>query len=415
MPTKDKNIDIEFLRAAALLMILFQHAEVLVSGSHQLYWDIRHHLNLWGSVDLFFCVSGFIITRGLIQTFPPGPGEDRYLISRRLGWKNTALAFWVRRAWRLWPAAWLWIALSLACAIWLNRSGVFGDAWRMARDGLAAFFHLANFHWAGCYMRGMSTCNMMPAPLFEAHLPTGWNLAVYWSLSLEEQFYFLVPLLLFFIPKRWIAAGIALGLLGLGLLARDPMGLLWFVRVDAILTGIAIGWGTHVLERSGRRATPPAWLGRKWLIHLLTVGLLLAIGWLGAGERGGRPGTITAIALCSGALVWIASYDRDVLVPTTRWARAFFVWVGNRSYCIYLVHMVAYFLTIELWYRAGGVHGTWQWVAFFGTAAILVPLLAELTARWVETPLRRHGHAKSKIWLAGPAAPGDPAKQPARV
>lgn len=120
MASKEKNIDIEFLRAAALLMILFQHAEVLVSGSHQLYWNIRDHLNLWGSVDLFFCVSGFIITRGLIQTYPPGPGEERYLISRRLGWKHTAFAFWVRRAWRLWPAAWLWIMLSLACALWLG-------------------------------------------------------------------------------------------------------------------------------------------------------------------------------------------------------------------------------------------------------------------------------------------------------
>ena len=202
MRAKDKNIDLEFLRAAALLMILFQHAEVLVSSSHQLYWDIRHHLNPWGSVDLFFCVSGFIITRGLIQTFPPGPGEDRYLISRRLGWKNTALAFWVRRAWRLWPSAWLWILLSLGCAVLLNRSGVLGNVGRMAWDALAAFFHLANFHWAGCYMQELATCNMMPATLFEAHLPTGWNLAVYWSLSLEEQFYFLVPLLLFFIPKR---------------------------------------------------------------------------------------------------------------------------------------------------------------------------------------------------------------------
>lgn len=407
MPTKDKNIDLEFLRAAALLMILFQHAEVLVSSSHQLYWDIRHHLNLWGSVDLFFCVSGFIITRGLIQTFPPGPGEDRYLISRRLGWRNTALAFWVRRAWRLWPSAWLWILLSLGCAVLLNRSGVFGDVGRMARDALAAFFHLANFHWAGCYMRDLATCNMMPAPLIEAHLPTGWNLAVYWSLSLEEQFYFLIPLLLFFIPKRWVAAAIGLALLALAPLSRDPLGLLWFVRVDAILVGMAIGWTTHVLERRGQRATPPAWLRRKWLIQLLVLGVLLAIGWLGAGERGGRPGTITAIAVCSGLLVWIASHDQDVLIPSNRIARAFFVWMGNRSYCLYLVHMVAYFLTIELWFRAGGVQGPWQQLAYFATAAVLVPAFAEITARWVETPLRRKGHARAQPWLARPDSQPD--------
>lgn len=409
MASTEKNIDIEFLRAAALLMILFQHAEVLVSADHRLYWLIREHLNLWGSVDLFFCVSGFIITRGLIQTFPPGPGEDRFLISRRLGWKHTALAFWVRRAWRLWPAAWLWIGLSLACALWLNRSGVFGDPGRMARDALAAFFHLANFHWAGCYLQNLATCNLVPATLFEAHLPTGWNLAVYWSLSLEEQFYFLVPLLLFFLPKRWVAVGIVAGLVGLGVMARDPMGLWWFTRVDAILVGVAIGWGTHELERRGLRTGAPAWLRPGWRVHLLTVLLLLTIGWLGVGERGGQPGTISAIALCSGVLVWIASYDHNVLIPSQPAARAFLVWVGKRSYCIYLAHMVVFFLTIEGWFRAGGVHTTWQWIAFFATPVVVLPIVAELTARWVETPLRRHGHQRAKVWLVPPGgslAPG---------
>ena len=224
---------------------------------------------------------------------------------------------------------------------------------------------------------------------------------------MEEQFYFLIPLLLFFIPKRWVAAAIGLALLALAPLSRDPLGLLWFVRVDAILVGMAIGWTTHVLERRGQRATPPAWLRRKWLIQLLVLGVLLAIGWLGAGERGGRPGTITAIAVCSGLLVWIASHDQDVLIPSNRIARAFFVWMGNRSYCLYLVHMVAYFLTIELWFRAGGVQGPWQQLAYFATAAVLVPAFAEITARWVETPLRRKGHARAQPWLARPDSQPD--------
>ncbi|MDR1967260.1 MAG: acyltransferase [Burkholderiaceae bacterium] len=406
MQVKGKNLDIEFLRAVALLMILLQHAEVLVPGSHQLYWNMRAHLNLWGGVDLFFCVSGFVITRALIQTFPPNPGQDQYLISRRLGWKNTALAFWVRRAWRLWPSAWLWIVLSIGCAVLINRSGVFGTAERMTRDGLAAFFHLANFHWANCYPLAFQTCNMVPAQLLEARLPTGWNLAVYWSLSLEEQFYFLMPLLLFFVPKRWIAAAAALGLLALALLHRPPLSWLWFVRVDAILIGVMIGWFTHTrlcinTDRDAAEAThaAPAWLDRKWLIYTLTIGILLCIGWLGEGQRAAHPGTITAIALCSGVLVWIASQGREALIPANRIARAIFVWIGNRSYCLYLVHMVGYFLTIELWYRAGGAHTHWQWFGRYATAAVLTLLMAEITARWIETPLRQKGRARAQYWL----------------
>jgi peptidoglycan/LPS O-acetylase OafA/YrhL len=39
-------------------------------------------------------------------------------------------------------------------------------------------------------------------------------------------------------------------------------------------------------------------------------------------------------------------------------------------------------------------------VAYFATAAVLVSAFAEITARWVETPLRRKGHARAQPWLA---------------
>ena len=397
-----KNIDIEFLRAAAILMILFQHGEVLVLRPDSVYWEVRRHLDFWGSVDLFFCVSGFIITRGLIEGYPVGSGDRSHLITRQLGWRRTAFSFWIRRAWRLWPSAWLWIVLAIGCAFLYNRSGIFGDPQRMLRDGLAAFLHLANFHWAGCYMNAASTCNFVPATDVHTHLPTGWALAIYWSLSLEEQFYFLVPLLLFFLTRRQVAAGLGLGLLALAMVVRDPLGLAWFVRVDSILVGIAIGWASTLpqVQALQRRV---AWTRWRWLIRAVAGVLLLCISTLALPQHAARPGTVTLIALCSGGLVCIASLNHDLLIPASGLRQRFFLWVGARSYCIYLCHMVAYFLTIEIAYRLGLLDSSAWWWASALVAGTFMALFAEATARLVESPLRRHGHRRAARWLEAPS------------
>ena len=402
--SKKKNIDIEFLRAAALLMILVQHAEVFIGSKTSPYWTIlRRYMDFWGSVDLFFCVSGFIITRGLIQEFVAESADARYLISRQLGWRRVAFGFWIRRAWRLWPSAWLWIVIALCCSAFFNRSGIFGSLSLMARDGLAAWLHLANFHWAGCYMHGGGSCNFVPSTHVATTLPTGWSLAVYWSLSLEEQFYFLVPLLFFFLPKRWIAGAIALLFVALIPVPRDPLGLAWFVRVDAILVGVAIGWASCV-EDPARTEARRQWIKtHRWTVRLLASCMLGGIALIGVPAYATQPGTVTLIALMSGVLVGIARYDADVLIPSWSRPQAALVWVGGRSYCLYLCHMTAYFLAIELWFRLGGVGSLATHIVRVVTAAVLLGIFAEMTARWVETPLRKVGHRKAQHWLSAPA------------
>ena len=402
MSEKQKNVDLEFLRAAAILMILVQHGGLMVFKPGEAYAFMQHYFNFWGGVDLFFCISGFIITRGLIESHPAT--DNRYVMAREGGWRQTAFPFWMRRAWRLWPSAWLWIALPTGCAVLLNSSGIFGSPERMLGGGAAALVHLANLYWAGCYAGDGSACNFVTSPHVPTVIPTGWALAPYWSLSLEEQFYLLAPLLLFFLPKRRIALAIALAFLALVPLLRSPLGVAWFFRIDALLVGVSLGWAS---TRQGGQwfARTPAWLRYRWLACGVALALLIAIGALGHARFASTRGIVTLMALCSGGLVWLAGHDRNLLLPAGSLAGRVLLWIGARSYCLYLCHMTAILLAIELGYRADVLHSPhWWWISTL-TAAALMALFAEATARWVEMPLRRRGRLYAARWLAGQAPP----------
>lgn len=397
MHEKDKNLDIEFLRAVAILMTLFQHAEVLFYWRDSVYWIARRHLDFWTGVDLFFCVSGFVITRSLMLSFPATSADGGRLASPSLGWKKAAGAFWIRRAWRLWPAAWLWVVVSILCAAFLNDSGIFGTPGRMAWDALAAVLHFANFHWAGCYAGALQDCNLVEAPQITTLLPTGWNLVIYWSLSLEEQFYLLAPLVLLALPRRYVLAGIALLLALQAPLARPPLGVAWFFRTDAILMGVALAWSVHAGFGQVRGERLFAGRAGVRIGGVLLVGLL---AWLAASPRAGQPGAVFAIALACAALVWIAGHDRLLLMPGGR-SRAVFVWLGARSYSLYLTHLVAFFLTREIWFRLGGIEGGAHTVMYVATAVVLLAGFSELSYSLVERPLRRRGREIAGRWLGG--------------
>jgi peptidoglycan/LPS O-acetylase OafA/YrhL len=393
----EKNLDIEFLRAVAIAMTLFQHVEVLFYWRDSLYWEIRRHVDFWTGVDLFFCVSGFVITRSLMLSYPTAAGNDDHLISTGLGWKRTAGAFWIKRAWRLWPAAWLWAVVSILCATFLNRSGIFGEPAKMAWDALAAIVHVANFHWAGCYQGALHRCNFVEASQITTLLPTGWNLVIYWSLSLEEQFYLLAPLLLLACRRRHLALVIALLLLLQAPLARPPLGVLWFFRTDAILLGVGLAWAA---QSGFGQLTARRIASARHGLRVAALLLVAALAWLAAAPRAGQPGAVFVIALACAGLVWIAGHDRCVLIAGGP-ARAALIWLGARSYSLYLTHLVAFFVTREIWFRLGGVDGALQVAMYLATAAVLLVAGSELSYTLVESRLRRRGRRYAARWLSG--------------
>src|SRR5271168_2727804 len=90
--------DIETLRAVSILLVLFAHLPAAIhSDSHAAL--SRDWIQTWSGVDLFFAISGFVITRSLAP-----------LLDARgaAGALPVLVGFWLRRVWRLLPAAWLW-------------------------------------------------------------------------------------------------------------------------------------------------------------------------------------------------------------------------------------------------------------------------------------------------------------------
>ena len=131
--------------------------------------------------------------------------------------------------------------------------------------------------------------------------------------------------------------------------------------------------------------TPPCWAapgaGRCCWPHVAA-----ALGVLASEAYSLVAVRIGAIALLCGLLVWIASYDRDYLLSNGPLKRLL-VWVGARSYAIYLIHIPAFYLSRELCFRLGWDAGE-RPLSLLGTSLVLIVVLSELNYRFVESPCR---------------------------
>lgn len=318
----------------------------------------------WWGVDLFFAISGFVIARSLIPAL-------RDCSSRQQYWEQMR-NFWLRRAFRLLPSAWLWLALVLLMCMFFNRSGAFGTLQANLQATLAGVLQYANFRFADAFFRYEYGSSF-----------------VYWSLALEEQFYLLFPLLILLCRRHLV--WVLLALVAVQLLAvRTP--LLMVVRTDALALGVLLAmwsaqpsyqrWQPLFLSRNGA--------GISALIVVATLMSYLATDGFSATHF-----RVGAIALLSALLVWIASYNQDYLLSAGR-LQQLMGWVGSRSYGIYLIHIPVYFLVREVTFRlqeaglpspAGHPVVTLLWA--FG----LIALLSELNYRFIEMPMRNRGAA----------------------
>src|ERR1700733_11104579 len=109
--------DIEVLRAIAVLFVICAHLPYLLFWGPRRLNLIFEYVTLWGGVDLFFAVSGFVIARNLMPKLQQASIDGNV-------W-TVAGGFWIRRAFRILPTAWLWLIFGLIASVSFNRSGVF--------------------------------------------------------------------------------------------------------------------------------------------------------------------------------------------------------------------------------------------------------------------------------------------------
>lgn len=366
---KGKNLEIEHLRAVAIGMTLLSHLSILLPFYQAQLSSIFSVYMPWTGVDLFFCISGYVVTKSYFEYF------DRH--RERGAFGIAAQSFWLRRIYRLLPTAWLWILIPLLFSIFFNQSQIFGSWFENVR----AFSAVVTFSGNLANQYGVIL---------------GPN-SVYWSLALEEQFYFVFPLFLLLVTsQRWrVVVLLALVVLQFGL-DRNPFGtstsaLLTSFRLDAMMWGVILGLIGH---SSLLRQYEPVFLGRSlWWRMGLTLFLLYMLGAISA-QLIAMPIAVGLIALVSLMLVWIASYQKGYLFCPPGFSKIL-EWFGSRSYALYVIHVCAYRFSQEIWQRYANAQGvildqsyTLELVL---TALVFMLIASELNYRFVEQPLRRKG------------------------
>jgi peptidoglycan/LPS O-acetylase OafA/YrhL len=332
-------------------------------------------------VDLFFVLSGFLITTLLLREY----GRSGRIDLR---------AFWMRRARRLLPALFLLLA---AVAIAAGRASAYeqgGLRW----DLLSALGYVANWRFiAG----GQSYFQQFVAPSPVRHL---------WSLSIEEQFYVIWPLLtlaaLWFASKAKRAGILVIGLLGLAIAASgvslavayneaDPSAAYFatHTRAHELLIGAA---GCVLVERSiwvrnavGRIAPLLAVLG---LAAILAFGVLLS--------------DASSLYYFGGSTIFALAALAAILGISTRqdgnWAAAFMSLrplpaIGAISYGLYLWHWPLFnWLTTE----STGLSGP----ALDATRVLATLVVATGSFVIVERPIRQGHLGRWRIGLRATVA-----------
>lgn len=365
--------DVEMLRGLAVLSVVIYHAsDALFTWSTPGMARFYAYFSGGFGVDLFFAISGFVIARDIVPRLQETKGSFEAV--------RTTLAFWVRRAWRLWPSAWLWLVVILFASVVFNKSGAFGTFRVNFEAAIAAIIQVANLRFADAFM----------VREYGASYP-------YWSLSLEEQFYFVFPLIIL-LCRRWLPYLLVALVLYQLFSVRTLMGM--SLRTDALALGVLIAlWVGHPTYRMCQ----PNFLN-KYLGAVLLVGFFICLGALSSATLSIVSIRVGLIAILSGLLVWIASYDRNFLFPPGCF-KSVVSWIGSRSYAIYLIHVPAFLLTREIWFRldVGGVgFGPSYFYPFILTSAGLILILSDLNYRLVETPLRLYGKKVAQRLQKGP-------------
>ncbi|WP_339513181.1 acyltransferase family protein [Pseudomonas sp. RL_15y_Pfl2_60] len=355
-----KITEIEVLRGLAVLGVLFHHVSGnLVSSNLEWLEALMSQLQLWWGVDLFFVISGFVIARQLLPALQQSAARP------------VIVAFWIRRAFRLLPSAWLWLLLPLPLVLVFNQTGVFGTLSTNIEATVAGLFNFANFRFADSFFK----------------YDYGFSF-VYWSLSLEEQFYLLLPLLALCFRQKlmWLMLIVVLVQF-----FQVRSVLMMSFRTDALALGVLLAiWSA---KPSYQQFEPRFLKALPLSGGLILLSLLLAMSFLAAHNDFLPTVRIGLIAVMATVLVWLASYGRGYLWPTGLGQRLM-MWLGARSYAIYLIHIPAYFFTRELLYRVLAIteiSASEHVLLSVAVAGGLILALSQLNYRWVEVPMRQLG------------------------
>jgi peptidoglycan/LPS O-acetylase OafA/YrhL len=357
---------IDGLRALAVIAVMFYHLGFT--------WIPGGFLG----VDLFFVISGYVITRLLLDSIAESGGLD-------------LRGFYIARARRLLPALlFMLVSTTIAIGIWAPDT-----IKRLLTDTPFALTGTMNW-WLVAHHQDYFESIGRP-PLLQ-HT---------WSLAVEAQFYLIWPLILYFILKRFGKKVIPAA--SLFIAAASGLALLFVsFSLDASnsskVSHVYFGTDTHSIGLFLGAALAVSWIPQNFKVNVTKkaqdfidgVGIIGFIGILAAflfiDET--QP-TLYKIAFPL-AGIFGAAIVMSVVHPASRFAPVLqnpvLLWIGERSYSIYLWHWVIFQVTRPSVDLAGK-----QW-ALYALRILIVFALSDISLRYIELPIRR---GVVQYWMKG--------------
>ena len=348
------RLDIQGLRAIAVLLVVSYHSGVPLPGG-------------FTGVDVFFVISGFVITELILRKRETTGFNFR--------------EFYTRRMRRLLPALALVVTVTVIFAVFLESP--FGPQRTTALTGLGASFFMANFVIyanTGGYFDAPAEIN----PLLHT-----------WSLSVEEQFYFVFPALLVFAcavarragsSTRVIAIGVLTGVSAASFVAAVSLGFgfwqpTWLTDGPswAFYSSITRAWefsaGALVALVLHKRTFPQHLAGPAVTVGLITIAasaVLIDSSMIFPGVAALVPVLGTVAVISGGSAPSTPKASKALMLSGM-------VWLGALSYSWYLWHWPFVVFTGQL------APGNSTALLFAGVISLLP---AWLSYRFLETPLR---------------------------
>ncbi|MEI8065925.1 MAG: acyltransferase family protein [Actinomycetes bacterium] len=331
--------DIQALRGIAVLLVLLYHFKL---GPFQ---------GGFLGVDIFFVISGYVITEKISQGTGP--------IGAQLH------TFYLRRARRILPMSLLTlIVTSVATRLFLPPIS-YG---RFFKDALAGFGLIPNINFA-LQQNNYLNQALDPSPLLH-----------FWSLGVEEQFYFFWPLLFLFIFKarrRWIP-------ILLGVATIFSMFYTLHYPIQSFYLPTSRAWefliGAALVGVKPVKAT----MATRWLVAIAGWSTMLVSAIL-ISTSFATPGWSTIIpTVATGAVIWAATpMSEKLLLPK----------LGDYSYSLYLVHWPLIIIVLAKYpHVSAGVRALLMFVAIG---------LSFLVTNYFEKPIRFNPRFKAPLWQWG--------------
>jgi len=349
LTTTSRRADIEGLRAIAVLLVVLYHAGAkLVPGG-------------FVGVDVFFVISGFLITKLLVEE------AERF---EQVNLRN----FWARRMRRLLPMSLLVTVVTVVAGVFMLEPGRVRELTTVALGAIGFSTNFVLYFTNSEYLLGVTP----PSPLQH-----------YWSLAVEEQFYLVWPLVIFaivhFAKKDWrlwlgriVGVSLVASLItGIVLTSTNPGGGYYLpqARVWEILVGAALAlYGSRITEIPGHVRAGMGWVGMAAIVGS-------AMFFSSSTQF---PGYVALLPVSGALLVLVAGGTQHG--PERLLGRRPLQHLGAWSYSLYLWHWPI-FVLVE---AKLGTPSFFGWVLLIALAVSL----SGLTYNAIEHPIRMN------MWLS---------------